>query len=306
MSTYMKWQYKLPFPAFNVHRRDEAVATDTVYSDTPAIDCGHTSAQFYCGMESLVCDVYGMKTDKQFVNTLKDNIRRRGAPNRLLSDRAQVKISNRVQDILRAYCIGDWQSEPYPERRYQDVKRMSNVIMDRTGSPAYLWLLALTYICFILNFTASASLDFQTPITILTGSTSDSSILRRFSWYESVYFNADKTGFPSESRKVLGHFVGFSETVGHGMTFQVLSADTGKIFHHAEVRSALNPDAPNLRADLCDGEVDTPLIIKSIKDVSDDTVPHTQLEIIDPSKLIGHSFLTEPREDGQRFRARIV
>jgi hypothetical protein len=65
MSTYMKRHYKLPFPAFNVKQRDKAVATDTVYSDTPAIDCGHTSAQFYCGMESLVCDVYGMKTDKQ-------------------------------------------------------------------------------------------------------------------------------------------------------------------------------------------------------------------------------------------------
>jgi hypothetical protein len=183
---------------------------------------------------------------------------------------------------------------------------MSNVIMDRTGSPTYLWLLALMYICFILNFTSSASLAFLTPITRLTGSTSDSSIIQRFSWYERVYFNADETVFPSESREVLGHFVGFSETVGHGMTFKILSADTQKIFHRAKVRSALNPDALNLCADLCDGEVDTPLIIKSIKDVSGDTIPQTQLEIIDPSKLIGRTFLMEPQEDGQRFRAWIV
>jgi hypothetical protein len=118
---------------------------------------------------------------------------------------------------------------------------MSNVIMDRTGSPTYLWLLALMYICFILNFTSSASLAFSTPITRLTGSTSDSSIIQRFSWYERVYFNADETVFPSESREVLGHFVGFSETVGHGMTFKILSADTQKIFHRAKVRSAHNP-----------------------------------------------------------------
>jgi hypothetical protein len=37
MSTYMKRRYKSPFPALNVHRRDESVATDTVYSDTPAM-----------------------------------------------------------------------------------------------------------------------------------------------------------------------------------------------------------------------------------------------------------------------------
>jgi hypothetical protein len=90
------------------------------------------------------------------------------------------------------------------------------------------------------------------------------------------------------------------------MTYKILSRDTKKSFHRDEVRSALDPDAPNLRADLCDGEVDTPLIIKSIKDERSDTVPQTQLEIINPSELIGRTFLTEPQEDGQRFRPHIV
>jgi hypothetical protein len=90
------------------------------------------------------------------------------------------------------------------------------------------------------------------------------------------------------------------------MTYQILSDDTGRIFHRAEVRSALNPEAPNLRADLCDGEISTPLIIKSIKDGREDAIPQTQLEIINPSELIGRTFLTDPQEDGQRFRARIV
>ena len=163
---------------------------------------------------------------------------------------------------------------------------MSNVIMDRTGSPAYTWLLALAYVCFILNFTASASLGFQTPMTRLTGSTSDSSIMQRFSWYEPILFNAEETAFPSETREIRGRFVGFAKTVGHGMTYKILSDNTHKIFHRAEVRSALDPTAPNLRADLCDGEVDTPLIIKSIKDGREDgTVPQTQLEIINPEEL---------------------
>ena len=46
-----------------------------------------------------------MKTDKQFVNTLQDVVRRRGAPSGLISDRARVEISKRILDILRTYVI---------------------------------------------------------------------------------------------------------------------------------------------------------------------------------------------------------
>lgn len=60
-------------------RRNETVATDsTVLSDTPAVDDGSKCVQFFVGTETLVSDVYGMKTDNEFVNSLEDNIRRSG------------------------------------------------------------------------------------------------------------------------------------------------------------------------------------------------------------------------------------
>jgi hypothetical protein len=49
---------------------------------------------------TLQPDVYPIKSDKQFVNTLLDNITQRGAPTRLISDRAQVEISERVKQVL--------------------------------------------------------------------------------------------------------------------------------------------------------------------------------------------------------------
>ena len=67
---------------------NQPVATDTVYFDTPAIDGRFTAVQFFVGTESLVCNIYPMKMDKQFVNVLQDNIRRRGAMLKLISDRA--------------------------------------------------------------------------------------------------------------------------------------------------------------------------------------------------------------------------
>ena len=100
-------------PAFKIPRRHEAVATDTVFSDTPAVDRGVLQAQVFVGRDTLVADAYPMKSGKQFVNTLKDNIRRRGAMDKLLSDSAKTEISKKVMDILRASHFSNWQSEPY-------------------------------------------------------------------------------------------------------------------------------------------------------------------------------------------------
>ena len=72
----MKRHLKSRNPALNVPRRHEAVATDTVFSDTPAVDSGVKQAQVFVGSDTLVPDAYPMKSGKQFVNTLEDNIRR--------------------------------------------------------------------------------------------------------------------------------------------------------------------------------------------------------------------------------------
>jgi hypothetical protein len=96
--------YKTPFPACNVSCRNEAVATDTVYSNVPAVDCMEGVFDVD-GRNSLVTDIVGMSTDKQFVNTLEDNIRYRGAMDKLISDQAQLELSNRAKDLLRAMAI---------------------------------------------------------------------------------------------------------------------------------------------------------------------------------------------------------
>ena len=80
----------------NVRRRNEAVATDTIYCDTPAVDDGSTCAQFYTGISTKYCEAYGVKTDGQFVHTLMDVIRKRGAMDTLVSDRAKSELSNKV------------------------------------------------------------------------------------------------------------------------------------------------------------------------------------------------------------------
>ena len=108
--------------------------------------------------------------DKQFVTTLEDVIPQFGAPTKLISDREQVEISNKVLAILHALVIGDWQCEPhyqhqnFAERHWQTFKHIADTIVDRTGSPPYTCLLALIYAWFVWNHTALYSLKNSTPL----------------------------------------------------------------------------------------------------------------------------------------------
>ena len=107
----MRKHFKSRFPAFNIPRRSEEVATDTIFSDTPAIDSGVTMAQISVGKRTLVTDVYPLKSQKQL------NIRFRGAMTKLISDYAKVEISNKVKDIVRMYHSFSWNSEPYHQNQ---------------------------------------------------------------------------------------------------------------------------------------------------------------------------------------------
>jgi hypothetical protein len=326
--TILKRTFKSPNPALNVTRRNESVACDIVYADTPAIHDGSTSAVIFVGVDTQVTDVYGIKTDRQFVNTLEDNITQRGAPNKLISDRAQVIISNKVVDILRTLCIGSWQSEPHQqqqnpaERRFQTLKTAANRIMDRTGAPPYAWLLCLSYVCFLLNHTYNMSLC-GVPLTLLTGSTVDISVLLRFHFWQKVYYKAVDTDFPSGTTEAVGHIVGISEHCGHALTWKILTSDTKTIIFRSLVRPFTFEDS-NLRAELLGGEEvleEVDPIIKSRSSVDGEskqvsTQPQENLDSIptsqhtnamfNPDDLVGRTFLLDKEHDGQQFRARIL
>ena len=110
---YLEKHFKSINPVFNIPRRNEHVATDTIFSDTPAINDGSTMAQFFVGKDTMVCDAYGIKGQKQFINTLYHNIKTRGALNTFFTDGGKYEISKNVADFLRSLFIKQYESEPY-------------------------------------------------------------------------------------------------------------------------------------------------------------------------------------------------
>ena len=69
-------------------------------------------AQFYVGKDTLVCDAYGIKSQKQLINTLYDNIKTRGDMNTIITYGGKYEISKKVP-FFRSLFIEQYESEPY-------------------------------------------------------------------------------------------------------------------------------------------------------------------------------------------------
>ena len=336
---YIKKHFKSRNPVFNIPRRSEAVATDTIFSDTPAVDDGSTMAQFFCGRDTFVCDAYGIKSTKQFINTLSDNIRKRGAMDTLISDGGKYEISKRVTDLLRSLFIQDYQSEPYHqhqnkvENRFGLAKRYTNTVMNTSGCPAFCWLLCLQYICVVLNHLASPTLQGICPVQALEATTPDISFLLHFSFYEPVYYRIDSSepdlNFPSSSNEKKGYWVGFADNQGDSLTWRILTEDTQKIIIRSGVRSALRTTT-NQRLASPSGEgttlpfpipysqsqnslpldaldASTPNFEHFVKSQTgedeDNPIPMANIDI---PNLLGRSFLLPPEDNGERHMAKVI
>ena len=69
-------------------------------------------AQFFVGKDTLVCDGYGIKSQRQFINTLHDTIKTRGAINTIIADGGKYEIFKKVADLLRSLLIKNMNQNP--------------------------------------------------------------------------------------------------------------------------------------------------------------------------------------------------
>ena len=247
---YIKNHFKPRNPVSSIPRCSEDLATDTIFSDTPAVDDGSTMAQFFCGHDTLVCDAYGIKSTKQFINTLSDNIRKWGAMDTLISDGGNYDISKGVTDLLHSFFPQDYQSESYhqdqtkTETCFGPAKRCTNTAMNTSGYLACCWLLCLQYIFVVLHHLASPTLQGIYPGQALQGTTPDICFMLHSSFYESVYYRIDSSepdfNFLSSSNDNTGYWAGFAANQGDSLTWRTLTEDTQRIIICSGIQSALS------------------------------------------------------------------
>ena len=208
-------------------------------------------AQLYAGIKSEFLALFPMTSEKQVPETLEDFIRHHGAMRGLFSDNAKSELSTAVKQIQRMYCIADAQSEPhyqhqnYAERKIQDVKRLTNNIMDRVGCPACYWLLAMTFVIGLSNCIANSKGEI--PRSVITGEVTDLSPYLQFHFWEEVFVSTDKGG-----EEELARWCYPAENVGDILTYWVLTTNKDKhkqrLVVRSNVRSAKDPMFPNRNA----------------------------------------------------------
>ena len=337
---YIKHHFKPRNPVFSIPRCSEDVATDTIFSDTPAVDDGSTMAQFFCGHDTLVCDAYGIKSTKQFINTLSDNIRKWGAMDTLISDGGNYDISKGVTDLLDSLFIQDYQSESYhqdqnkTETCFGPAKRYTNTVMNTSGYLACCWLLCLQYIFVVLHHLASPTLQGICPVQALQGTTPDISFMPHTSFYEPVYYRIEFSEpdfhLPSSSNEKKGYWVGFAANQGDSLTWRTLTEDTHMIIICSGNQSALSTTTNQCLASPSGEGTTLPFSIPYPQqsknslplDPFDESTPNFEQFVnchsgedednpihmanIDIPNLLGRSFLLPPEDNGEHHMAKII
>ncbi len=334
----MKRHFKSRFPAANVPRIPDTVAFDTFFSDTPALDdgvAGHggcTMAQIYHAITLQLTAAYPLAKKLDIPKTLLDFIREWGAPAHIFSDAALEEASEAIVDIFRTYCVGrHYTSEPHhqwqnpAERCIQDLKRMVNGLMDRTGARACEWLLCLLFVVQLMNVLSQDSLNGMTAYQATTGQLPDISAYLAYTWRQPVLFwpiPGDKSFPGGESKEELGWWMGPTKDQGDILTYYVLSQRTDQLYVRSEIRPADSPR--NLRAERDlrvstgtegDRESQNFPFVQSLADVLSEAAQREQSEKqsipelphlrFSPDELPGMTFLKET-SDGQKVRAEVV
>lgn len=317
----MRKHFKTRFPVANVNRLEDIVATDTFFSNTPAHydgilgHGGATMVQLYTGVKIQYTKAYPMGSETEMPGTFEDFIRKVGAPTALFSNNAKSQIGTAVRNILRMYAISNFQCEPHhqhqnpAERKIQEVKKLTNAILDRTGTHHRFWLLCLLFVVQLLNVLASESLNWETPHFKATGQHPDISPYLMFHFGELVLYMHDNK-FPSESPELHGFYMGPATHQGDALTCLILTIDTEQVITHSAVRKANDGDNPNFCAMAItsskDGETQAPAV-QSTADVRGLSIDPSKLMLpkLSPEELLGFTFLRD-RQDGQSVRAKVV
>jgi hypothetical protein len=125
-----------------------------------------------------------------------------------------------------------------------------------------MWFLVMEYVVFILNRLSLPSLDNATPLSCLTGQRPDISMIPVYAFWDEVYYAhyaRSQTEAIVRTSQALGRFIGFSEHVGHQMTYKIYCFHTGHVAVRSQLRLATDGErnkCADALPDLATGEED--------------------------------------------------
>ncbi|EEC42861.1 predicted protein [Phaeodactylum tricornutum CCAP 1055/1] len=247
-------RFKTKFEQLRYRRLKCTLYSDT-FKSTVKSSRGHTHTQgFVCG-DSYFVYHFLMKAESEADQGLASIIQDIGIPAQIHTDNAKVETLSKWKKITSGHWIKVTVTEPYSpwqnrcEHEFGAVRIQTRLVMETTQCPEQLWDYAITYVVIVRNNTARKALNWQTPLTVMTGDTSDISELLDFEFYEPVqYFDNPEIKFPQAKAKV-GRWLGIATNVGQAMCYYVLT-DKGTVIARSTVTPLHKVDSTALQTSL--------------------------------------------------------
>ena len=203
--------------------------------------------QLYGGLNSHFLAGYPMSAESDMPETMEEFIHDHGAMEGLMSDNAKVEVSQAAKNIHHLYCIKDHQSEPHYQHQnpieccIQDVKHLTNNIMDHVGCPAGYWLLCTLFVISLLNHVVNV--NGAIPQSLINGEITDISPYLTYHFWQEVFYEQ-----PDGDREALGRWVGPALKHGDKLTYMILTNDTKQVIICSNIHPAKDSLFPNLHA----------------------------------------------------------
>ena len=171
-----------------------------------------------------------MQRESHSHGAYQDYIREVGASETIVTDSSKTQTGKKwettSQNVMtkQRKFVPHNQNESKVERRIQDAKHKTTMLLQRSGAPLVFWCYALIFVIDCLNHIAKKMLNWRTSSEVLNGDTADISPFR-FKFWQPVKFY-DTAGFP-HSRWVMVRFLGIAWDTGDQFTFRVWSEPDG-------------------------------------------------------------------------------
>ena len=203
--------------------------TDTFFSTVKSIR-GYLCVQIFCHVISDYLFVRCMQRESHSHEAYQDYIREVGASEMIVTDNSKTqtgkkweKTSREVMTKQRKFTPHN-QNESKVERRIQDAKHKTTLVLQRSNAPFVFWCYCLIFVVDCLNHIAKKPLGWRTSMEVLNGDTADISPFRFKFWQPIKFMN--KGNFPDGSW-TMGRFIGIAWDTGDLFTFKVWSEPDG-------------------------------------------------------------------------------
>ena len=227
---YMRDHYKTRVWALRPRRINDTCYSDTFFSSIRSVR-GYKCFQLFAFKGSKFDVAKLMKREADAPTAYENVIRHIGAPNKMVTDNAQVLTGVRWNDINRKYCIATGLTVPHHQHQNfcegagGNLKHALLKLFHNTPhAPLSYWCFGLSYLDKTRRYLSKSALQGRCGFEMIHGETADISIFR-FAWFQPIWYYSPSVSFPHDKMEP-GFFLDVEDNTGDGFSYTILPVRT--------------------------------------------------------------------------------